>query len=370
MPAGSYTTGLLPSDIDDLVTLTLDHFEKDKWVDISTELQRYFAYENLLMGDRIGIDGGERLTWQVKVRNTGGARNTGLYAVDDVKVADNMKSCSINWTKQTCSMAYDVDEEGFNSPDANRIVNLLSTRRHDALTSFAELMEDNFWGMPANTTDETEQKKPLGVPYWVVRNATKGFNGGVPIGGGHTTVAGLSPTTYPRWKNFTGSYRVMDKKDLVRLLREAVVKCDFRQPISQPSPTGDGGPKYIIASTYEVIQRMEELLEQQNDNLGNDVASKDGQVMFRRTPIKWVPWLDANQDSTGVDTANHYGKNPIYGVNKRAFRMVFKTGKFMQRSKPLIAPNQHSVRHIHWDSWCQFQCFDRRGNFVVTQAVS
>ena len=368
MPSGSYENGLLPHDIDDLVELTLNHFEKDSWVDISTELQRYFAYENLLMGDRIGVDGGERLQWQVKVRNTGGAKNTGLYAVDDVKVADNMKSCTVNWTKQTANMAYDVDEEGFNSPNANRIVNLIKTRRHDALTSFAELMEDNFWGFPANTTDENEQRKPLGVPYWIVRNNTLGFNGGLPHSTGHTTVAGLSPTTYTRWKNFTGGYRNMDKRDLVRKMREAVMKCEFRQPVSQPSPAG-GKPAYVLASTYEVIQRMEELLEDQNDNLGNDIASKDGDVTFRRTPMNWVPWLDLNQDTTGTASvdANPYGKNPIYGINNRAFRMVFKTGKFMQRTQPIIAPNQHSVRHIHWDSWCQFQCFDRRGNFVLNQ---
>jgi hypothetical protein len=367
MPAGSYTNGLAPTDIDDLVELTLNHFEKDKWTDISTELQRYFAYENMLLGDRIGVDGGERLQWQVKVRNTGGARNTGLYAVDDVRVADNMKNCQIGWTKQTASMAYDIDEEGFNSPDAVRIVNLLSTRRHDALTSFAELMEDNFWGLPSNTTDEEELKKPFGVPYWITRNSTLGFNGSLPIGGGHSTVAGLSPTTYTRWRNFSGSFRVIDKRDFVRKLREATVKCDFKQPVSQPSPSGSGKPRYILATTYEVIQRLEELLEAQNDNLGNDIASKDGDVMFRKQPVTWVPWLDANQDTTAADANNHYGKNPIYGIDRKSFRMVFKTGKFMQRSKPLVAPNQHSVRHVHWDSWCQFQCFDRRRNFLLTQ---
>lgn len=365
----NYTTGLLPTDIDDLVELTLNHFEKDKWVDISTELQRYFAYENMLLGDRIGVDGGERLQWQVKVRNTGGAKNTGLYAVDDVKVSDNMRHCTVGWTKQTCSMAYDVDEEGFNSPNANRIVNLLQVRRHDALTSFAELMEDNFWGLPANTTDDEEQKRPLGVPYWITRNATTGFNGSLPLGGGHATVAGLSPTTYPRWRNYTAGFRIMDKKDLVRKLREAVVKCNFRAPIAHPSPEGANAPRYRLATTYEVIQRMEEMLESQNDNLGNDVASKDGDVMFRRTPMTWVPWLDANSDPTGADATNHYGKNPIYGIDRRSFRMVFKTGKFMVRSKPLIAPNQHSVRHIHWDSWMQFQCFNRRQNFHMSQLV-
>ena len=366
MPS-AYTNGLTPEQIDDLVENTLHRFEKDKWVDISTELQQYFAYENMLLKDRTGMVGGDVLQWQIKVRNTGSAKNTGMYAVDDVKVADVTRNAQVPWTKQTANMAYDVDEPEFNQPDAVRIVNLLRLRRHDALTSFAELMETNFWSFPADLTTDSETKKPRGVPYWIVRNATKGHNGGAPSG--HTLVAGLSPATYPQWRNYTGLYSTISKKDLVRLLREAVVKCRFRQPVKQPSPVGGDGARYCIPTTYEVIQKLEELLENQNENLGNDVASKDGDLIFRKVPMYWVPYLDANHDPTGADSGNALGRNPIYGIDKNAFRMVFKTGRFMRRSKPIIAPNQHSVRHIHWDSWCQFQCLDRRSNFVITQSA-
>jgi len=365
MPS-AYTTGLTPDQIDDLVENTLHDFEKDKWVDISTELQRYFAHENYLLGNRIGVSGGDQLQWQVKVRNTGAASNTGMYAVDEIKVADVMRHCNLKWTKQTTHMAYDVDESAFNGPDPYRILDLIKTRRHAALTDFAELMESNFWGFPADATDEAETKKPNGVPYWIVRNATTGFNGGVPIGT-HTTVAGLSPVTYDKWRNWTGTYKVIDKRDLVRKMREAAVKCNFREPVSHPGQSKD--QRWRICTTYEVISLLEESLEQQNQNLGNDVASKDGDLMFRRTPVTWVPYLDNNDDDTGVDATNSLGKNPIYGIDLNAFRMLFKTGAYMRKTKPIIAPNQHTVRHIHWDSWTQFQCLNRRCNFVLTQAV-
>lgn len=364
-----YNNGLSPDQIDDLVENTLHDFEKDKWVDISLELQEYFAYENMLLKDRIAVDGGDKLQWQVKVRNTGSAKNSGLYAVDDVKVSDVTKHAEVEWTKQNANMGYDVDESAFNSGDPYRIVNLIKIRRHDALTSFAELMEENFWGFPANTTDEAEIKKPKGAPYWINRNATTGFNGSVPIGGGHATVGGLSPTTYTRWRNYTAQYKVIDKQDLVRKLREAVVKCRFKPPVAHPSPTNDRSPRYCLPTTYEVIQKLEELLEAQNQNLGNDVASKDGDLIFRRTPMMWVPYLDANHDPVGTDSSNALGRNPIFGINKDSFRCVFKRGKYMIRSTPIIAPNQHSVRHIHWDCWMQFQCLNRRTNFVVTQSA-
>jgi len=363
----AYTTGLTPDQIDDLVVNTLHDFEKDKWVDISTELQRYFAHENYLLGNRIGVSGGDQLQWQVKVRNTGAASNTGMYAVDNIKVADVMKHCNLKWTKQTTHFAYDIDESAFNSPTAVRILELIKTRRHAALTDFAELMEQNFWGLPSDPTDEIESKKPNGVPYWIVRNATKGFNGAAPIGASHTTVAGLSPTTYDRWRNWTGSYKVVDKRDLVRHMREAAVKCNFRAPVEHPGASK--APRFRICTTYEIIQGLEEQAEQQNSNLGNDVASRDGDVMFRKTPVSWVPYLDNNQDTTGTDDNSHLGKNPVYGIDLEQFRMLFKTGAFMRQSKPIIAPNQHTVRHVHWDSWTQFQCLNRRSNFVLTQAV-
>ena len=298
-----YQMGLTPEQIDDLVENTLHDFEKGKWTDLSMSLQQYFAMNNMLLDDRVGIEGGDQLQWQVKVRNSGAAKNTGMFAVDDVKVLDVTKHCLVPWTKQTTNFAYDVDEESFQSGDAHRIVNLLQLRRHDAMSSFAELMEDNFWGIPGASSDEAEMKKPLGVPYWIVRNATKGFNGGAPIStvsGGHTTVANLSPTTYTSWRNYTGAYVSISKRDLIRLLREATVKCYFKAPVPHPAIVKGERPRHVLCTTYEVVSRMEEMLEDQNQNLGNDVASKDGQVTFRRSPVYWVPWLENNHDSAGT----------------------------------------------------------------------
>jgi len=372
----SLLTGLHPDQIDDLVNNTLNRFERDKWVDLSLDLQRYFAMQNLLLDDKVGVEGGTQLQWQVKVRNTGSAKNTGMFGIDDVKVQDVTKNCKVGWTKQTCNFAYDIDEEGFQSGDAVRLLSILKVRRHDAMSDFAELMESNFWGLSYDDADDAQALKPYGVPYWIVRNATKGFNGTTPIVpsayAGHTTVAALNPTTYTRWANYTGQYVSISKRDLVRLLREATIKCYFRAPVGYPNVAKSEKPRHVLCTTYEVVSRMEELLEEQNTNLGNDVASKDGLVTFRRSPVEWIPWLEDHHDSAGTAAASTeayiYGKNPIYGIDRNSFRMVFKRGAFMRRTRPLIPANQHSARHVHYDTWMQYQCFDRRRNFVVTQS--
>lgn len=353
-----YTQGLSPEKIDDLVENTLRSYDKNSWTDISTSLQDYFATSNFLLDDKVGHTGGTRLQWQVKVRNTGAAKVSGLYGVDDVQTKDVMKSVSVPWTKTTTNFGYDIDEEGFQSGDMHKIVDVMQTRRHAAITDWIELQEELFWSMPANTTD-AEMMKPLGIPYWIVRNATTGFNGGNPSG--HSDVAGLSASVYSNWRNFTGQYTNIAKRDLVKLLRKAVRQCNFKEPVSHPGQSTR--PRFSLATTEEVVEGLEEVLEEQNMNLGNDLASKDGMAVLRRFPVKWVPYLDQYSGASTV-----HGKNPIYGIDRNSFKVKFKTGAWMRRSKPHVGTDSHTTRHVHFDTWMQYQCKNRRCNFVVSQA--
>lgn len=367
--ANSYNKGLRPEQIDDIVENTLNHFEKDRFVDISLDLQRYFAMDNKLLDKRVDTRGGTHCQWQVKVRNSGAARTSGLFAVADVQTTDVTKSVSIPWKKQTTNFAYDIDEQAFNTPDAVRILDVLKPRVHAALTDFAELMEDLFWDMPANSTDDNENMKPHGIPYWIPRNDTEGFNGTLPLGGGHTNVAGLDPAVYPHWSSYTGSYNSIGETDFIRRIRKAHAYCNFKEPVSHAGESKS--PRYVHPTTYEVLARMQEILENRNENLGREVAWGDGgKVLFRSTPIVWVPKLDQIQDETGLDATNPYGKNPFYGIDRNSFKMKIQSGKFMRRSKPLQAPSQPTVRHVHYDTWSNFQCMNRRCNFLLTQKVS
>ena len=365
--ASVYDSGLQPHQLDDLVETTLNSFVKNKWVDISTEFQEFFGHNNFLLDDKMSHADGERLQWQVKTRNTGAARVSGLYAVDDVVVADVMKSCTVPWTKSTTNFGYDHDEAAFQRTSATRIVDVIQARRHAAMTDWAELMEDLFWGLPQSQTSE-ELLKPYGVPYWIVRNDNEGFNGGNPITGGFTDVAGLSPTTYSQWRNYTGRYSAISRRDLVRLLRRSITKCHFKEPINHPGKAKK--PRFIMATTFEILEGLTELLEEQNTNLGSDLDKFDGAVTVRRHPVYWVPYLDTYHDPTAADNNNDYGCNPIYGIDRNSFQCVFLSGKWMKRTKPITAPNQHSVRHVHFDTWMNYRCMNRRCNFVITQQKS
>jgi len=51
------------------------------------------------------------------------------------------------------------------------------------------------------------------------------------------------------------------------------------------------------------------------------------------------------------------------------FRPFVKTGCNMRRSKPMPAPGntQHTVKAIHYDTWMNYICYNRRATFVISK---
>jgi hypothetical protein len=346
-----------PDQIADFVETTLKKFQRDSWTDISLDLQNHIAMSQLLTGKKVGFSSGEQLQWQVQVQNAGTAKNTGLYDTDDPKVVDVLKNAKVPWAFQMANFSYDEREDFLNS-GVEQILNLIEVRRHTAMNDLAVLLETNFWEKPANITDQAELLKPFGIRYWVVQSDTTGFNGGNPSTDTTGGAGGISSVTFPNWSNYTFKFTTISKQDLVRKWREAATKTMFMAPNAFPE-TRQGSETFGYYTTYNVLGTLEELLEQQNDNLGNDVASKDGMTTFRSNPVIWAPYLDNN-------TTN----DPIYGINWSVFHPFFRTGEFFVVNPPVPSPSQHRVRNVFIDNSCNFRCLDRRRLFVGTTGAS
>lgn len=343
---------LLATQLSDLVATTQRDLGKPNFVEIATDIQEHTAMSELLRMNSIEYQSGYGVQWDVMVQHSNSAENVGLGAEDNVDIVDTMVQAQADWRNTTANYAFIGQEIDMNRNPA-RIVDLLRSRRIATMIAVVELMETNFWGPPVASTDNVT---PWGVKTWIVKNATEGFNGGAPSG--YTTI-GLNPTTYSRWKNYTAQYTSLTKEDAVRKWRRASRFTNFKPPVAN-IPTGkfQGSNKYGYYTNYTVLSALEEMLEAQNDNLGNDVASKDGEVTFRKTPVKWVPKLEA--DTT----------NPIYGINWGAFRTIILSGWWGKEFNVPIYPGQHTINATFMDYTYQMVTTNRRVHFVLATGTS
>lgn len=337
-------------NVQDFVNDTLKDLGKPKFTDISSNLQRHVAMKNLLRKNRATLQSGSGIQFNVLVNQSNAARNVALAESDNVNMVDGMVQASTVWRNSQTSYMIVRQLMAMNREPA-RIVDYVKQQRIMAMISFAELMETNFWAAPS----ATDTKTPLGLPYWITKNATKGFNGGNLTG--YANVAGLSNGTYPNWANWTFPFTNVTRDDFIRNAREAATKTDWTPPVDGiPSPgTGD---EYGWYTNYNVIQPLEEALENQNDDLGNDIDSMDGHVIFRKAKVTWVPWLE--RDTT----------NPFYGICWGWFKTYILEGEWMKETSVPITPGQHTVNSQFMDCTYQFVTKNRRVHIVGSNGTS
>jgi hypothetical protein len=345
---------LTPDQVVDFVNLTLPRFQRYKWTDLSMLYPEYVS-ATLINQKKVVEQGGPSISFRIKTKNTGNARVTGLFGQDITKVEDVTIPASIPWTMQTTNFSFDIYEDLFQS-DKETIIKELKIRDHDALSDMAELQETLLWGSPASPSDN----KPMGVSFWLQKAASGtapdgDFTGGNPSGF-PAGCAGVDSNAYPRWRNYAFNYKNVTTDDLVRKIKRALAFTNFVAPVPYPE-IGYGKSEYYIYTTYRVQEPMERLAESRNDNLGSDVAKYLNAVVVGGTPVKWVPYLEANDTS-----------DPIYGVNWKVIRPFVKKGANMRRNPPKEAARQHTVREVHIDNWSNYACYNRRATFVGSKA--
>lgn len=341
------------TDIIDLTNLTLKELGRMKFNQIATRLQEYHMMGKMLKDEKQEFEGGTGIQRTIMVDHSGAARMVGMFQTDTVNVADQTVLMSIPWKHTTTNYAYERREMLMNK-GAAKIVDLLKVRRADAMISLAETLETQGWSKPSDSNDVANA---FGVKYWIVKNATAGFNGGNPSG--FTSGAGaVSSTTVTRWANYTAPYTSVSKPDLIDAMRTAARKIVFKSPISIDDFRRGAGDTYRIYTNEATLKAMESVGEAQNENLGRDLASMDGTLTFRKNPIFWVPKLDADTD------------NPVYMINWAWFNPVFLSGDYMRETSPSLAANQHNVFVVHVDLTWNMLCTNRRAQAVLSNGVA
>ena len=339
--------GLAYSEIDDAVLLTQNQLvRRGAFVDLQTDLTDHVAVREMWKNRQRVFAGGENWEFEAQMDHNHSARAVGLYETDGTALTDTMQKGEVPVRHVNAHYIYDQREKAFQR-GGTAIVNLIKTRYVAMMVSLFEYLETQLWSKP---TDSDDVKTPYGLAYWITRSATTGFNGGNQSGFA-SGKAGISQGTYPRWANYTANYTDVTKTDLIRKMRQGHRKSQFRSPVSHSQPMV-GSMRNGIYTNDSVIGIMEETLEAQNMNLGNDLASKDGKTLFKGTPITYAPKLD--DDSA----------NPIYLLDWKWLAIGVMAGWENQLSAPYMVPNKHLVRRVDLDASLNMICTDLRRQAV------
>jgi hypothetical protein len=315
---------------------------------IAQSLQYYEVFSKWFRKDRVSFDSGIgiRRTLMNKL-DSASSKHVGLNAIDQVQIPDVLDQLTVDWRHAQTSWALIYQTDILMNRGKSLVLNVVKPRRAAALLGLVEEIEERAWSTAPSATDKVN---PYGVQYWIVENATTGFNGGAPTG--HTTVGGVNLTDSPTFKNYTFQYAAISKSDLVKKLRTMHRKLRFRSPVTIDDYRGSTGDRYRVYTNETVISGLEDLGEGQNENLGRDIASMDGTITFRKNPIIWVPKLDERTD------------DPVYMLDHSTFYPVILKGDYLRESEATRAPNQHNIYQVFTDLTYNYLCLDRRRNGV------
>jgi len=333
---------ILADQLLDLTKLTLSKFGRHRFNDIAASLQSYPVLSQMLRKDRVMEDGGKNIDrFILKDYDISGDIHAGLFEEDNVNVGAHMDQLNVPWVHAKENYGYEVREMLMNS-GAERLLSLLKPRRHAMMMRLAEGLETGYWTLKGST----ESKKPLGEPYWVVRNATEGFNGGLPSG--FTDVGGIDPTTTTGWKNYTFTYSNLTADDGIRSLRKAHYLTKWVSPESFADYRKGRFQDFKLYTNVEGVLDLVDAATKQNDRVGADLATYDGKTLWFGHPIVHIPKLDA--DST----------NPLIMCDLAWMHMVVLKGDYLRQTGPEHLSDKHNVIVTHVDLTYQFICTNRR----------
>lgn len=342
-------SGLAFSEIDDAVLLTQENLIKQgAFLDLQTDLSDHVFVREMWKEKKKKFDGGHPWQFQAQVDHNYSARAVGLYEDDGTSLTDTMIQGQVSARHVNAHYIYDQREPDFQR-GGKAIVDLVKTRYVAMMVSFYEKLEDFLSSKPA---DDTDLKTPYGLTYWVLKydDSDGSFYGQNPDGF-DSGRAGIDSSTYGRWANWSASYTSVSKEDLIRKMRRGDRKSRFRSPISHAQPDL-GAMKNGKYTNDPVLGYMEEVLEDQNMNLGNDLDSKGGMTLFKGTPVIYVPKLD---DDTS---------NPVYSLDWQWFSVGVLSGWENNLTSPYMVPNKHTVRRTDLDCSLQMVCTNLRRQAV------
>ncbi len=360
------TAGISNADLLDLARTTLENLPKLDF-EVALAYQDYPVCNQWFQKDKIQVESGVSIRKNIVLDTSGNARHVRLYQKTAINVADIQQQITAPWCQVQTHFSLERREMLRNRKPA-RFVDLLKSRRLDAMLDLANLLEERAWVTPTSATDDLN---PRGLPYWLsmrqaaVTTATDAgaFEGyTVRYSGGTTSTdkGGIDGNVVgnERWKNYASVYATINA-EFVRRLRRAFHATGFKSPILASDLVGGKLANYRLYMSLAAMTEYEDLVTSANDNIGRDLDPFHGNTTFRRVPITYTPQLD---DVT---------YSPVYGVNHAKFYPFVQDGDWLREDGPMSDVEQHNVNTTFVDGSYNYFCKNvREGGFVLHTTIT
>lgn len=343
--------GLNFDEIDDAVLTVQDvYINRGSFLDLTSDLQDHVAVRELWGKRKKAFEGGNNWKFTVQMDHNHSYKPVGMYETDSSTMVDTLTEGYMEPRHINAHYEYDLRHPAFQGGRA-KIADYIKIKLNEMKVSYYEGLEGDCWTCPA----ATDTKSIHGIPHWITKcsNGEAGFNGDDPSGYESIGRAHILSSSYPRWRNWAADYESISKSDLVRKMREGSYAIQFRSPLSHPEPNlgAMGNGIYVNRNTIVLI---EELLENQNMNLGTDLDSMGGRARFKSSPLIYVPYLD--NDTT----------NPVYMIDWRWMAFGTLPGWSDRMQPPYMVPGKHLVRRVDQDSTLELVCTNLRRQAVFS----
>lgn len=361
----------------DLGKATLQHFKQDQLA-MTLKHQCYEVLNQWFGKDRVQVDGGDRVTRYVSLRDTGNASHTRMYDVDNPNVSNVDEVVKVEWTHAKTSYSYSVKEMAMNKGSKTRIYNLLKQRHDNAYREFADLLEESAWRTPTSATDDLN---PFGIPAWLAQDNSDDSESGDFVGtqanywstsdsafnpGGIDVSSETGPNK--RWNNYYADHANQLDDTMLTKLSRAFRKTKFQSPMfaNQAIDPKSGFSNFRLYTTSAVLDELEKLARRSDDRLGADLGKYAGKTIFKGIPFIYVDVLDDDSDYS-TQQGYVYGGDPIFGINHNHFYPVVLDGEYFRVNDPMKDVNQHNVLTVYIDLTYQYVCDNRRtGGFLLS----
>jgi len=345
--------GIAADQLDDLMRSVLLNYGKPEIRQIAQKLQNYFVSTYFLNNkdNKPTFDGGDGISRRLFLKRSETAEFKGLFAQDTLNLENYSQELKVNYKHIDDGWIYDLGEMRRNK-GKGLLYNLIKPREANCMLNIVEKLESKFFGDALSTTDTVN---PNGLKYWIVSNATTGFNGGAP--GSHTTVGNIDPTAYENWKNFTAQYTKISKEDLIDKMQTAAFYTNFKAPIEVDGVKNPSRNGMVIVTNFATYNAMKSIAENQNDKIGTDLDAYEGKFKFQGNNIIASAQMTQNSDAD------------VYMLNMDTFDMICLEDSYMVRSGPKDLEGVHNGRKVFIDLEMNWVCYDRRANSVIKAAA-